>query len=506
MNKNFVKNFSALFMIFVLCTGIFLPTYAAYDLGDVNGDGTITSLDYFRIKACFRGIFSFNEEAFKAADTNGDGAIGTIDYLKVKRAFLIGPESIFTKEQLIEREYNATSAEPVKLAIWGPPNPETYTTDSNIEKLDVLCKKYVELGLTHIYNEGEWGVVTMTRILDCYEKYGLKAIIGIPNHDHDWALSYVQATMNHPACWGFNIKDEPASSQLFDMTSLANKIKAVLPEGKQITINLLPNTSFTDGALSNISLSEYDRHVRQFLNGIKPDVLSFDSYPLTTSSTITSLEMVYYLRNLLEINTQCRDAGVEATSIIQSASWSGQRMPTATELQFLTNMNLVSGMDGITYFLFYSHTGMNGLVNTSWGNNTLYRVAANINKGITNMKGIFKKYDQVGYIFTNMPSAYRNYYSGVADSSVNKTSYGPVKSVSSTATVLSGCFTDDAGNKALYVMNYSMTAGADKAIKLSFTGETSYKVWDFNGLSDMDKGTELTLNLGPGEAAFVQFG
>ncbi len=162
-------------------------------------------------------------------------------------------------------------------------------------------------------------------------------------------------------------------------------------------------------------------------------------------------------------------------------------------------------MDGITHFLFYSHDGFTGLVNTSWGNNRLYNVAKNINKGIGKMKGVFKDYDQVGYIFTNMPSAYQNFHSGVTSKTPLVNSYGPVKSVSSSATVLSGCFTDEAGNKALYVMNYCMTQGSDQAVKLSFIGETSYKIWDFSGLSDMDEGTELTLNLAPGEAAFVQF-
>ena len=137
--------------------------------------------------------------------------------------------------------------------------------------------------------------------------------------------------------------------------------------------------------------------------------------------------------------------------------------------------------------------------------NPIYYSVQRINEGLGKMKGVFLNYAQEGYIFTNMPGVYHNFYGDITDKELLLYSYGPVKSVESEACVLSGCFTREDGKKALYVMNYYLGGEEAQEVKLNFTESTPYRVWNFNGLTDMEQGTELILNLAPGEACFVEF-
>lgn len=58
--------------------------YVAIKIGDVNGDGIITSSDYVRIKNKLRGVESLTEYEIIASDATGDGKVTSADYVKVK--------------------------------------------------------------------------------------------------------------------------------------------------------------------------------------------------------------------------------------------------------------------------------------------------------------------------------------------------------------------------------------------------------------------------------------
>ncbi len=56
--------------------------------GDVNGDGTIDSTDYLRIKSKFLSKITFDEPTSIAGDVNSDGTIDSTDYIIIKNMFL----------------------------------------------------------------------------------------------------------------------------------------------------------------------------------------------------------------------------------------------------------------------------------------------------------------------------------------------------------------------------------------------------------------------------------
>lgn len=56
-------------------------------LGDVNGDGILTSTDYLLIKRHFSNTVDLQGAALRAADVTGDGRILSTDYLLIKKTF-----------------------------------------------------------------------------------------------------------------------------------------------------------------------------------------------------------------------------------------------------------------------------------------------------------------------------------------------------------------------------------------------------------------------------------
>lgn len=77
-------------------------------LGDIDGNGRVTSGDYLNIRAHLKGTAALTEIKKLAADVNGDNAISTFDYLLVKSHFL-GTYDIYKDQKLPDNSSEDTS-------------------------------------------------------------------------------------------------------------------------------------------------------------------------------------------------------------------------------------------------------------------------------------------------------------------------------------------------------------------------------------------------------------
>ena len=68
-------------------------TYTVKKLGDVNGDGKISSADYVRIKNYLLNKSTLTTVQELAADANGDGTVSSADYVRIKN-YLLGTAKI----------------------------------------------------------------------------------------------------------------------------------------------------------------------------------------------------------------------------------------------------------------------------------------------------------------------------------------------------------------------------------------------------------------------------
>lgn len=93
----FKKRIPALFLCISLLLAAFALPAAAEEpqdepkpllLGDLNGDGQRTTLDYIMLKRHVLGTYVIPEEALPAADIDGNGSVDATDYLLLKRHLL----------------------------------------------------------------------------------------------------------------------------------------------------------------------------------------------------------------------------------------------------------------------------------------------------------------------------------------------------------------------------------------------------------------------------------
>lgn len=63
-------------------------TYTVVMLGDANGDGKISAVDYMQIKNHIMGSSALKSDYKIAADTNEDGKVNAVDYMKIKNEIM----------------------------------------------------------------------------------------------------------------------------------------------------------------------------------------------------------------------------------------------------------------------------------------------------------------------------------------------------------------------------------------------------------------------------------
>lgn len=81
-------------------------------LGDIDGNGRVTSGDYLNIRAYLKGSASLSEIQLAAADVNGDGNVSTFDYMLVKSHFL-GEYDIYKNQKMPDTSEDTGSSAPV---------------------------------------------------------------------------------------------------------------------------------------------------------------------------------------------------------------------------------------------------------------------------------------------------------------------------------------------------------------------------------------------------------
>lgn len=67
--------------------GVLLDRVTAVIRGDLNGDGTVSTVDYMRVRKLFLQAYTAAPAELKAADVNGDGDISSVDYMRIKKHF-----------------------------------------------------------------------------------------------------------------------------------------------------------------------------------------------------------------------------------------------------------------------------------------------------------------------------------------------------------------------------------------------------------------------------------
>lgn len=193
--------------------------------------------------------------------------------------------------------------------------------------------------------------------LDNCQAAGLKAIVSDPRvSGYDWTnvdeatarrqvTELVAEVKDHPAVYGYYLRDEPSASFFPGLAKVSNVIQELHP-GAWPYINLFPNYA-NDGQLGT---DGYEAYLEKFVAECRPTVLSYDHYSLYEGGGSGNR----YFENLESMRRAAHRHGLPFWNIIQSVACLNYRQASLADLEFQVYTSLAYGARGIAYFKYFS--------------------------------------------------------------------------------------------------------------------------------------------------------
>lgn len=184
-----------------------------------------------------------------------------------------------------------------------------------------------------------WGssVNDILRVLDEAQKSGVRLLVGSNLLYSDyWKL--ISAIKNHPALYGYYLRDEPMQSDIDVLSRVHNNIRAA-DQSHICYLNLLPNYGLS---------TSYEQYLR-LASEMSLSVISFDHYPITTSGIRTT-----WYENLELIRQESKRTNTPFWAFVLSTPHYHYPQPTLASLRLQIYSNLAYGARAIQYFTYWT--------------------------------------------------------------------------------------------------------------------------------------------------------
>jgi len=167
----------------------------------------------------------------------------------------------------------------------------------------------------------------------------------------------VDRVKGHPAMYAYFLRDEPSASDFPGLGRLVAYLRERDP-AHLAYINLFPTYANNEQlGTKGDTLAAYSEHLRQFIEVVKPGLISYDHYHF-----FKDRDGDQYFLNLGMIRNAAFGAGLPFLNIIQAStvveSW---RLPDAREMRWLVYTTLAYGGRGISYFTYWGPASYGGL-------------------------------------------------------------------------------------------------------------------------------------------------
>jgi hypothetical protein len=292
----------------------------------------------------------------------------------------------------------------------GPPNDLTF------------LKRMRECGFTVA------GFVPVAALDNC-QAAGLKGIVSDPGlGGYDWrnvdaakardnVTKVVEKVRNHPAVFGYYLRDEPPAGFFPGLEKVASVVRELHP-GVWPYINLFP----TYAEAWQLETKDYETYLEQFIATCHPPVLSYDHYAFMEGGGFSQA----YYTNLEVMRRVALKHNLPFWNIVQGLGALNFREPTHTDLRMQAYTSLAYGVHGLAWFKYSSSTTGNfrGAPIDGFGNETqTWKWMQNVNLQIAALGPTMLKLksDRVYHFGTVPPGC-----SGPDEHSLVKTIGGPM--------------------------------------------------------------------------------
>ena len=370
----------------------------------------------------------------------------------------------------------AAAAEPAFFPIMAWDNPPN--------DLAVL-KRMRECGITVA------GFVPPAALDNCHAA-GLKAIVSDARlSDYDWTkvdanaarvrvAAVISEVRNHPAVFGYYLRDEPNASLFPGLATVAAIVKELHP-GAWPYMNLFPNycPPFALGAPT------YDEYVEQFTQACKPTVLSYDHYALMAGTALRP----GYFANLDSMRRAAIKHKLPFWNIVLASAHFNYREVTEADFRFQAYTSLAYGARGLAYFKYFTPAVgnyRNGPLDQFGNETSTWHSMQHVNLQIGKLADTLLKLrsDRV-YHFGDVPEG----RVGPDDTSLVTAVRGPM---------LVGEFTHEDGSRYVMIVNKNLTASVTPKPEFRQPAGTLHFVSAYNGGLGEFTGEQIWLAPGQG--------
>lgn len=347
--------------------------------------------------------------------------------------------------------------------------------------------------------------------LDICQKLGVKAIVyqeGItPAH---WAAPFnadeavkalpdlIKRVNDHPAVYGYHIKDEPDHSQFPELAKAVTLVRDLAP-GKWAYINLPPGMG-----------EGYDGYLDIYVKTCHPDILSYDNYPVGQDGSFS----YGFWANIAQVRNAGLRYKVPFWTIVLSSAHLTYGEPSEAALRLQAYGSLVYGARGVCYYKFISRELpiLNAPDLGDWRNGPLdqfgekthaWNWMRNMNRQIQNIGStLLKLKSDLVYHVGEVPEQNR----GIGDDTL-------VKGLKAGDAFVIGDFTHEDGSRWVMIVNKNLTHSVPLApefreppAKLEFLSPITGKLNVISPYYCLPPGQGVLLKLTPAEATSANAG
>ena len=359
------------------------------------------------------------------------------------------------------------------------------------------------------------------KLLDLGNKHGVGIFVTdslVYNSMGDNALSVVELDerinnyINHPACVGVYVKDEPGSNNY--NAHVAVKIADVAPIFQNLAKLAVP-TYGNLFRLNSLGPDLYREYVKEYMESCPINYLSYDMYPFDEGDEL-SVEMANtYFLNMSIIREAAEKNHIPFWTFVQAgAQWNDEKQrfesdgyyPEEGSFHWMANTSLAYGAKGIQYFpvLQPYHFGYTTTEDLDFERNSLIGAWNNKNKWWYFAKDVSAQIAAVDEVLMNSVNKgvllSGNLMDGHFDDVeyiLEGTSWRELQDISGEAMV--GCF-NYRGKSAFYVVNYDNFYS--QKIKLDFLDNYNMKIVQ-KAEESYVKADSLTLTMNAGEGVLI---
>ena len=162
----------------------------------------------------------------------------------------------------------------------------------------------------------------------------------------------IESVKDHPGMYAYYITDEPSATEFPALGRLVAYLRERDPKHTAL-INLFPTyASAAQLGTSGDTVTAYREHLRQFVEIVKPDLISYDHYHFQATADGGG-----YFLNLALVREAALAGGVPFVNVVQAYAEPGWRVPNGDEGRFLAYTTLAYGGQGIFQFVYNAWEG-----------------------------------------------------------------------------------------------------------------------------------------------------